>query len=138
MIKEEFKQIKETKKDLRKFGLSVGVVLTLIGILLYYFEKSSAIYFIIVGSMLVLSGILFPLLLKPLNKIWMGFAIILGFIMTRVVLSILFYLVITPIGFIAKVFGKKFMFLKYDKSVKSYWEKRTIIQKKPIDYERQF
>ena len=138
MLKEEFKHIKETKKDLRKFGLTVGIVLVAIGTLLFYFEKSSAIYFTIIGGLLILLGILFPQLLKPLNKIWMGLAIVLGFIMTRVILTTLFYLVITPIGFLAKIFGKKFMLLKYDKSAKTYWEKRSIIPKKQIDYERQF
>jgi hypothetical protein len=138
MLKEEFKHIKETKKDLRKFGLTVGIVLAAIGTLLFYFEKSSAIYFTIIGGLLILLGVLFPQLLKPLNKLWMGLAIILGFIMTRVILTTLFYLVITPIGFLAKMFGKKFMALKYDRSAKTYWEKRSTIQKKQIDYERQF
>jgi len=138
MLKEEFKHIKETKKDLRKFGLTVGIVLAAIGALLFYLEKSSAIYFTLIGGLLILLGILFPQLLKPLNKIWMGLAIVLGFIMTRVILTTLFYLVITPIGFLAKIFGKKFMLLKYDKSAKTYWEKRSIIPKKQIDYERQF
>jgi hypothetical protein len=138
MLKEEFKHIKETKKDLRKFGLTVGIVLAAIGTLLFYFEKSSAIYFIIIGGLLILLGILLPQLLNPINKVWMGLAIVLGFIMTRVILTTLFYLVITPIGFLAKIFGKKFMDLKYDRSAKTYWEKRSIIQKKQIDYERQF
>jgi hypothetical protein len=138
MLKEEFKHIKETKKDLRKFGLTVGIVLAAIGTLLFYFEKSSAIYFTIIGGLLILLGILLPQLLKPINKVWMGMAIVLGFIMTRVILTTLFYLVITPIGFLAKIFGKKFMILKYDKSAKTYWEKRSNIQKKQIDYERQF
>ena len=138
MLKEEFKHIKETKKDLRKFGLTVGFVIAAIGLLLFYFEKSSAIYFTIIGGLLILLGILLPQLLKPINKVWMGLAIVLGFIMTRVILTTLFYLVITPIGFLAKIFGKKFMNLKYDRSAKTYWEKRTSIQKKTIDYERQF
>jgi hypothetical protein len=138
MLKEEFKHIKETKKNLRKFGLTVGIVLAAIGTLLFYFEKSSAIYFTIIGGLLILLGILLPQLLKPINKVWMGLAIVLGFIMTRVILTTLFYLVITPIGFLAKIFGKRFMVLKYDRSVKTYWEKRSIIQKKQIDYERQF
>lgn len=138
MLREEFKHIKETKKDLRNFGLTVGIVLAAIGTILFYFEKSSAIYFAVIGGMLILLGVLLPQSLKPLNRIWMGLAIILGFIMTRVILTILFYLVITPIGLLAKLFGKKFMSLKYDGSAKTYWEKRSIIQKKPIDYERQF
>ena len=138
MLKEEFKHIKETNKDLRKFGLTVGGVLAAIAALLFYFEKPSAIYFAVIGGLLILFGALFPKLLRPLNRIWMSLAIILGFIMSRVILTILYYLVLTPIGLLAKLIGKKFMVLKYDKSAKTYWEKRTIIQKKQIDYERQF
>ena len=138
MFKEEFKHIKETKKDLRKFGLTVGGVLLIIAALLFYFEKPSAIYFAVIGGMLFISGMAIPQLLKPFNKIWMGLAIVLGFFMSRLILTVLFYLVLTPISLIARIVGKKFMILKYDKSVQTYWEKRTIIHKKQIDYERQF
>jgi polyferredoxin len=138
MLKEEFKNIKETKSDLRKFGLTVGIVLLLISALLFYFDKSSAPYIGVIGGFLFLAGTLIPQVLKPFNKIWMGLAIVLGFIMSRLILTILFYIVLTPISFIAKLVGKRFMILKYDKSVKTYWEKRVVIQKKQIDYERQF
>lgn len=138
MLKDEFKHIGETKKDLRKFGLTVGCVLAAIAGLLFYFEKPSAIYFLIIGGLLFLSGALFPQFLKPLNKLWMSLAIVLGFFMSRVILTVLFYLILTPISFLAKLVGKKFLVLKYDKSAKTYWEKRSISRKKPIDYERQF
>ena len=138
MLKEEFKHIKETNKDLRKFGLTVGGVLAALAAVLFYFERPSAIYFAIIGGFLILAGIIYPKILKLLNKVWMSLAIVLGFIMSRVILTVLFYLVLTPISFLAKLVGKKFMVLKYDKSAKTYWEKRTIIQKKQIDYERQF
>ena len=138
MLKEEFKNINETKKDLRKLGITVGSVLAAIAVLLFYFEKPSAIYFAVIGGLLILFGTLFPQLLKPLNRIWMSLAIVLGYFMSRVILTILFYLVLTPIALLAKLVGKKFMILKYDKSAKTYWEKRSIIQKKQIDYERQF
>jgi hypothetical protein len=138
MFKEGFKHIKESKKDLRKFGLTVGGVLLLIAALLFYFEKPSAIYFTIIGGFLFLSGLVIPQILKPLNKIWMGLAIILGFFMSRIIITVLFYLALTPISIIAKLVGKKFMILNFDRSAKTYWEKRTIIQKKQIDYERQF
>ena len=138
MLKEEFKNIQETKKDLRKFGLTVGGVLLLITTLLLYFEKPSAPYFGIIGGILFLAGILIPQVLKPLNKIWMGLAIILGFFMSRLILTILFYLILTPISFLAKLFGKKFMNLNYDKKSDTYWERRSEIQKNQIHYERQF
>jgi len=138
MLKEEFKHIKETNKDLRKFGLTVGGVLAALAAVLFYFERPSAIYFAIIGGFLILAGIIYPKILKLLNKVWMSLAIVLGFIMSRVILTVLFYLVLTPISFLAKLVGKKFMVLKYNKSANTYWEKRTIIHKKQIDYERQF
>lgn len=138
MLKEEFKHINETKKDLRKFGITVGSVLVAIAVLLFYFEKPSGIYFAVIGGLLILFGALFPQLLKPLNRIWMSLAIVLGFFMSRVILTVLFYFVLTPIALLARLVGKKFMILKYDKSAKTYWEKRSIIHKKQIDYDRQF
>jgi hypothetical protein len=138
MLKEDFKQIKERKKDLIKFGLSVGSVLMIVGFVLYYFEKSPSFYFIIIGGALLLLATIYPRVLKPLNKIWMGLAIVLGFVMTRIILTVLFYLVLTPIGLLAKIFGKKFMDLKYNESAETYWEERTINKKNHLDYERQF
>jgi len=138
MIKEEFKNIKSTKKDLRKFGITVGGVLILAAVVLFYFTKPAAIYFAIIGGILVSLGLVFPQGIKPLNKIWMGLAIVLGFFMSRLILTILFYIVLTPIALLAKLVGKKFIDLKYDKSAKTYWEKRSIIPQKQIDYERQF
>jgi multisubunit Na+/H+ antiporter MnhG subunit len=138
MLKEELKHIKESKKDLRKFGLTVGLVLVIIAALLFYFEKSSAVYFALIGAILILTSFIYPRILKPLNKVWMGLAIVLGFIMSRIILTILFYLVLTPIALLAKLLGKKFMELKYDKTSETYWEKRKIKEKNKLDYERQF
>ncbi len=138
MIKEEIKLIKETQADLKKFGLTVGTVLFLIGALLLYLGKNSSAYFIAPGVVLLWAGFMYPEILKPLNKIWMTLAILLGWVMTRVILIVLFYLVITPIGFLAKIFRKEFLKLGYDKSAASYWEPRSKRTTDPAEYERQF
>jgi polyferredoxin len=135
---EEIKGIKESKEDLRKFGYTVGIALIIVSGLLFWFEKENYIYFAIPGLLLILSGLVIPQLLKPLNKIWMTFAILLGWVMTRVILAILFYLAITPIGFIARLARKDFLDLKIDKSRESYWVKRERKNLKSIDYDRQF
>ena len=62
----------------------------------------------------------------------------MGWVMTRVILTILFFTVLTPLGFIAKLFGKNFLDLKLDKEQNSYWEIREKKEIKPIDYEKQF
>ena len=138
MILEEIKNIKETKKDLRKFGITVGTVLVVFAGLLFWNEKETFLYFGIIGLFLVLSGLIIPVILKPLNKIWMTLAILMGWFMTRVILTILYYLVLTPIRILATLFGKNFLDLTIDKSTKSYWEVRTKREIKPADYERQF
>jgi hypothetical protein len=101
-------------------------------------HKPTQIFFLSIGAILFLAGLLFPTILRPLNKAWMTLAILLGWVMTRVILVFLFYLVITPIGLIARIFGKHFLDLKIDKSRISYWEKRKNVPAAPADYERQF
>jgi small-conductance mechanosensitive channel len=138
MIIDEIKNIKETKKDLRKFGLSVGIVLLVIAALLFFKHKDSYIYFGIIGLSLITAGLIFPVILKPLNKVWMCLAILMGWVMTRVILILLFFLALTPLAILARIFRKRFLDLKIDKSKASYWEIREKKEIKPIDYERQF
>ena len=138
MIREELKLIKEDKRSLRKFGLTVGTVLLLICVVLFLFNKPSFVYFGGIGLLLTLFGIALPNLLRLINKVWMTLAIILGWFMSRVILSILFYLIITPIGFFLKIIGKVPLNLKQDNSLSTYWEDRGKRVSEKIDYERQF
>lgn len=124
MILEEIKNIKSDKKELKKFGGQVGGILILVGALLFALAKSSALIFVGIGGFLAIAAFLLPILLLPLQKIWMAFAVLMGFVMTRVILSILFYLVITPINLISRLFGKDFLNLKIEKEKKSYWNLR--------------
>jgi len=138
MIKDEIKNIKQGPGDLRKFGLTIGTVLLLIACFMIWKHKHYGYYFLLIGDILALGGIFFPVILRPLHKAWMTLSILLGWVMTRVILSVLFYLVITPIGLIARLSGKQFLDLKIDKSRASYWEKRKNVPPTPEDYERQF
>ncbi|MCL5268739.1 MAG: SxtJ family membrane protein [Bacteroidetes bacterium] len=138
MLIEEIRQIKESKKDLKKFGLTIGVVLLAIAVFLLIKGSGSAIFWGAAGLLLVVLSFAMPGVLKPLNKIWMTLAIVLGWVMTRVILVILFYVALTPTALVARLFNKDFLNRKIDKSAKSYWQKR---EKKEFDaqsYERQF
>lgn len=138
MLIEEIRKIKSSKGDLKKFGLTVGGILLLIGLFLFYKQRSSAVYWMVAGSILIVLAFSAPMVLKPLNKIWMTFGIILGWIMSRVVLIILFYLVLTPTGLIAKLVGKDFLDRKIDRTKNSYWQKKEKKNPDPRNYERQF
>ena len=140
MLIEEIKSIKSDKKELRKFGITVGVVLVLIGFAFQLIWDNYTIYMVlgIIGAFLIFFGILIPAALLPVQKAWMILAVVLGFIMTRVILSILFYLIVTPIGFVAKIVGKDFLNKKIDKTKKTYWHKRENKKYQRIYTERQF
>ena len=138
MLLEEIKNIKSGKKELREFGITIGIVLGLFGGLFLWREKSFYYYFFIGSAVFLVFGLLAPAVLKPIQKIWMAIALVIGFFMTRVILSILFYLVVTPISFLTKFLGKDILDIKIDRKAASYWQLR---EKKPfdkLDYERQF
>jgi len=126
MILEEIQNIKSDKKELKKFGITIGGVLLLISAFLFIYEKPSASYFMGGGFAFQIIAQIFPKIFLPIQKAWMALAVVLGFIMTRVILSILFYLVITPINFISRLFRKDFLNLKIEKEKKSYWNLREI------------
>ena len=141
MLKEELKNIKESVKDLKKFGLTIGSVLVFISGYLYWKHYNSFIYFLVFGILIMFFGVVIPIVLKPLNKIWMIIAVLLGYVMTRLILGILFYLVLTPIGIIGRISGsKKFsgLDLKIDKNQKSYWIEREKKINSKEDYEKQY
>lgn len=138
MLLEEIKSIKSEKKDLRNFGLTIGIALVLLSGLLWWKGKDTYSIFLIISLAFILFGLILPSLLMPLQKAWMTLAVVLGWIMTRVILGVLFYIVFTAIGGISRLFGKQFLDLKIDHSMKSYWIKR---ERKPFDksdYEKQF
>tara|TARA_B100002051_G_scaffold188444_1_gene178498 strand:+ start:689 stop:1099 length:411 start_codon:yes stop_codon:yes gene_type:complete len=134
---EEIKNITSTKKDLRNFGFTIGSILLVIALILFFKEKDSDVYFFSIGLVFILSGIVLSFILKPFYKIWMTFAVIIGWIMTRIILAILFFIIITAIGVLARLFGKDFLNLKPDNR-DSFWNMRNIDRELNQDYEKQF
>ena len=135
---EEIKHIKAGKKDLRSFGVMIGIIFLLIaGFLIYKDKESFQMLLYIAGSFIGL-GLLIQILLKPIYILWMAFAIILGWIMTRLILSLLFYVIITPIGVILKIIGKDSLELKKQSVKESYWNQRDKNLEKNQNYEKQF
>ena len=77
-------------------------------------------------------------MLKPFFLIWMIFATILGWLMTRLILSLVFYLILTPIGLILRIFRKKFLELEWNKTDSTYWNYRSTDVLETEKYEKQF
>jgi hypothetical protein len=138
-IRDDIKQLKTGDRDLRKFGLMVGGVFVVLGLLMLLRHKLHYPYFLSPGVGLVLCGAILPRALKWVYIAWMSVAFVLGFVMAHVILTLFFSLIITPIGLVARLFGQDFLSLKLDPAAKSYWIPRDNKQvKSPAEYERQF
>ena len=138
MIRGEIKQLKTGTRELRKFGLLVGGVFALLGVILLLRHRPAAPYFLIAGALLIMPGLIAPRVLKHVYIAWMSLAIVLGFVVSGVVLILFFLLVITPIGWVARCLGNDFLNLKLDRAAASYWMPRKHKPKTPDEYERQF
>jgi hypothetical protein len=139
MIREELKQLATTPRDLRKFGLTVGAVFVLLGAWFLYRHKPAWPYTLPPGIALLTLGLVAPRSLKPIYIGWMAMAIALGLAMSTVVLTVFFYLVVTPTGLAARLAGKDFLSLKLDRRAQSYWIKKAPTpHKQAADYEQQY
>ena len=138
MIVEEIKNIKSGKRELRKFGLTMGIVLAISGGFTCWRGKDFCLYLFISSILFVFLGLVIPSLLRLFYKFWMSLAVLMSWLMTRIILSILFYLCITPMGLLAKLCNKDFLGRRFDKnSSSSYWIPKEKIKDKTF-YEKQF
>ena len=137
-IRDDIKQLKTGDRDLRKFGLLVGGVFAAFGVIVLLRHKPHYPYFLWPGLALIGFGVAWPRMLKYVYLAWMSMAFVLGFIISHLILGLFFFLIITPIGLLARLAGKDFLSLKLDRATKSYWIPREKKPKAAAEYERQF
>jgi hypothetical protein len=137
-IRADLEKLKTGARELRKFGLMVGGVFVAIGVLFLLRHKSSYPFFLGLGSTLIVFGAIWPRALKYIYVAWMALAFTLGFVMSNVILTVFFFLLVTPIGLLSRLFGKDFLARKLDKHAASYWIPRAHETKTTESYERQF
>lgn len=126
------------RRRLRSFGLTVGVAFVVLAGLLFWKEKPTYPYFGGAGILLILSGLLVPSALRSIERVWMIGARAMGYVMTRVILGLVFLLVFTPAGLLIRLLGKDPMHLRFDPRASSYWHDREDEQIDPERMERMF
>ncbi len=104
----------------RSFGIVFFVVFLLIALYPFTYGGDIRIWSAITSLIFLVLGLLNSKFLTPLNKLWFRFGVFLGKIISPVVMGIIFFLVVTPIGLIMRLLGKDLLNLKYSKN-KSYW-----------------
>src|SRR5712692_8886079 len=130
---------KKSRRAEREFGLIVGGVLLLMSAWWMYrgkFPHASQVT-LPLGSALVLLGLVFPLALYWPNKAWMTLAEAMSFVMTRVILAFVFFVIITPIGFVKRLSGWDPLHRRAQPS-DSYWQPYSEQQRDPRHYEKMF
>lgn len=129
ILREEIQALDFSRRSLRFFGWLVGGVLLVIAAALLFSRDWSgdwAIYILsTVGAALLSLGFVAPTVLKPVYLVWMTLAVVLGFIMTRIILTIVFFFVVTPIGLALRMMGRDPLNRKPDPTVDTYWIEKT-------------
>jgi hypothetical protein len=108
----------------RSFGIVFFFVFLIISLWPLLNENTLRVWSIIVAMIFLILGLINSNFLTPLNKLWFKFGKLLGSVVAPIVMGVIFFLVITPTGFIMKLLGKDLLNKKYNNKVKSYWINR--------------
>ena len=104
----------------RSFGIVFFVVFLLIALYPLTYSEEIRIWSAIISLIFLALGLFNSKILTPLNKLWFKFGIFLGKIISPIIMVIIFFLVVTPIGLLMRLLGKDLINLKYNNN-KSYW-----------------
>jgi len=108
----------------RSFGIVFFIVFLLIAFYPLIYSEEIRIWSLIVSLIFLILGLINSRILTPLNKLWFKFGILLGKIISPIIMGIIFFLVVTPIGLIMRFLGKDVLNLKFNAN-KSYWIEKT-------------
>ena len=104
----------------RSFGIVFFIVFLIIALYPLTYNGEIRVWSAITSLIFLLLGLINSKILSPLNKLWFKFGIFLGKIISPLIMGIIFFIVVTPIGLIMRLFGKDVLNLKYNKN-HSYW-----------------
>ncbi|MFB0515886.1 MAG: SxtJ family membrane protein [Candidatus Neomarinimicrobiota bacterium] len=110
-----------TDRDRRRFGLTMAAALAALGGLFVWRDTSAWPYLFGLAAFFTVTGLLCPKVLGPIQVGWMTFGKVLSRVATTVVLTLFYYMVITPVGLMLRLVGKDFLLLKKDAKQTSYW-----------------
>jgi len=127
-----------SKSELRKFGLTVGAAFLVFGGISWWRGHDVAPRVLwTLAALLMIPGAIAPVVLRPVQKYWMAGAAFLGHVNTRIILTLVFYVVLTPIGLLMRLLHDPL-----NRSMKqaqdTNWIHREVQPVDPASYERQF
>ena len=108
----------------RSFGILFFIVFLIISLWPLKSGHNPNFYLLFASVIFLILGALNSKLLTPLNKAWIKFGEILGLIIAPIVMGLVYFVILTPVSLIVRLFGKDLLGLKFLKESKTYWIKR--------------
>lgn len=142
VVRDEVARLDTSRRALRKFGVVVGGVFLGIATFLAWRNDwqltTVGLVLAIVGTPLVVLGLVAPGLLRRVHRVWMTFALVLGFVMTKVILTLVYFLVFTPVALVLRLLGKHLLDPGPDPTMATYWKQRPAPESPREHLERSF
>ena len=107
----------------KSFGIVFSVVFFIIAIFPILNNDNIRVWSLVISLIFLVLGLINSKLLSPLNKIWFKFGLILSKVVSPVIMGIIFFLVVTPIGILMRILKKDLLNLKYNNK-NTYWIKK--------------
>ena len=119
----------------RNFGLVFFVIFLIVALWPLKYEEDIRLWSLVISIIFFILGVINSKLLTPLNKLWFKFGILLGSIVSPIIMGIVYFAVVTPIGVLMRLLGKDLLKTTKTKSISTYWMKRD---KKQTSMKKQF
>lgn len=123
-------------RELRQFGLIMaGMIVLMAGLVLPWLWGSEQwwVWPFPTAGLFALAALTLPAALAPIHRAWMGFALVMGWINSRIILGLSFYLIIFPVGLLMRILGKDPLMRRFDANASSY---RVIRQPRSAEHLR--
>ena len=108
----------------KNFGVVFFVVFLIISLFPLLNDGNVRAWLVIISIIFLILGLLNSAILSPLNKIWFKFGILLSYLISPIVMGLIFFIVVTPTSLILQIFGKDLLGLKRNNK-KTYWIERS-------------
>mgnify|MGYP001023485822 FL=1 len=118
--------MKKKKNTNRSFGILFFIVFSIISIWPILSGNELRLWSFIVAIIFLIMGITKSRFLTPFNIAWIKFGELLGVIISPLIMGLVYFLVVLPIGILMRVLGKDLLSLKFNKNIETYWNKKKL------------
>ncbi|MBL7996217.1 hypothetical protein JNM05_12680 [bacterium] len=125
-------------KTVKKFGIIFSVILTAIAVWLWYKQIELWVWFAAFGGLMMLTAFAYTTLLKPLYKGMTILSIVIGYFVSRIILTLMFIILFAPIGLFMRLIRKDILDKQINRKMSSYWYKKEHTPFSKEKYERLF